>query len=193
MFHFIRNVHLALGLTIVAMALIFALSSLVIIHRPWFPESSEESARTVRVPLQEASTPRTLARALMRGEGLKGTLGVIEEDPETVRLRIFRPGTEFRIEYERSTSEAKIEVRRWGVLETLVQLHVNHGFWHDFAPTNAWAAFSLLASIGLLLLGASGIYLWFEHHEERVVGGVLLILGLTYGLVTLALTRTQTT
>ncbi len=70
-----------------------------------------------------------------------------------------------------------------------MQLHVNHGFWHEFAPANAWAALSLLASIGLLLLGATGIYLWFAHHEERVVGGALLALGLTYGLVTLALTR----
>ena len=189
MFQFIRNVHLALGLLFMVMALIFALSSLVIIYRPWLPESVEQSTRTIRVPAQAASTPRALARTLMRSEGLKGTVTGIEEAPEAIRLRIFRPGTEFRVEYERSTSEARIEIRRWGVLETLVQLHVNHGFWHEFAPTNAWAAFSLLASIGLLLLGGTGIYLWFEHHEERVVGGVLLGVGLTYGLVTLVLTR----
>ncbi len=189
MFQFIRNVHLALGLLFMVMALIFALSSLVIIYRPWFPEWVEQSTRTIRVPARAASTPRALALTLMRTEGLKGTVTGIEEAPEAIRLRIFRPGTEFRVEYERSTSEATIEIRRWGVLETLVQLHVNHGFWHDFAPVNAWAAFSLLASIGLLLLGGTGVYLWFEHHEERVVGGVLLALGLTYGLVTLALTR----
>ena len=189
MFQFIRNVHLALGLLFMVMALIFALSSLVIIYRPWLPESVEQSTRTIRVPAQAASTPRALARTLMRSEGLKGTVTGIEEAPEAIRLRIFRPGTEFRVEYERSTSEARIEIRRWGVLETLVQLHVNHGFWHEFAPTNAWAAFSLLASIGPLLLGGTGIYLWFEHHEERVVGGVLLGVGLTYGLVTLVLTR----
>ena len=189
MFQFIRNVHLALGLICVVMALIFALSSLVIIYRPWFPESVEQSARTVHVPAQAASTPRALARALMRSEGLKGTVSGIQEDAEAIRFRIFRPGTEFRIEYGRTTSEAKIELRRWGLLETLVQLHVNHGFWHEFAPANAWAALSLLASAGLLLLGASGIYLWFAHHEERREGGVLLALGLAYALVTLVLTR----
>ena len=189
MFQFMRNVHLALGLVSVVMALIFALSSLVIIYRPWLPQSIEQSERTVQVPAQAASTPRALARALMRSEGLRGTVGQIEEDPEAIRFRISRPGTEFRIEYRRSTSEARIELRRRGLLETLVQLHVNHGFWHEFAPANAWAALSLLASAGLLLLGASGIYLWFMHHEERRVGGVLLVLGLAYALVTLVLTR----
>ena len=189
MFQFIRNVHLALGLVCVVMAFIFALSSLVIIYRPWFPESVEQSERTIQVPPASASTPRALARALMRSEGLKGTVSGIEKDAEAIRFRIFRPGTEVRIEYGRSTGEARIELRRWGLAETLVQLHVNHGFRHEFAPTNAWAAFSLLASAGLLLLGATGIYLWFAHYEERVVGGVLLAVGLTYGLVTLALTR----
>ena len=184
-----RNVHLALGLVFLVMALIFSLSSLVTIYRPWLPQSIEESERTVQVPAQAASTPRALARALMRSEGLKGTVSRIEEDPEAIRFRIFRPGTEFRIEYGRSTSKAKIELRRWGLLETLVQLHVNHGFWHEFAPANAWAALSLLASAGLLLLGATGIYLWFAHYEERVVGGILLALGLSYGLATLVLTR----
>lgn len=189
MFRLMRNVHLALGLLFVVMALIFALSSLVIIYRPWLPESVEQSERRVRVPSEAALTPRALALTLMRTEGLRGTVTGIEEGPEAIRFRIFRPGTEVRIEYGRSTSEAKIELRRWGVLETLVQLHVNHGFWHEFAPANAWAAFSLLASIGLLLLGGTGIYLWFEHYEERVVGKVLLGVGLTYGVVTLILTR----
>ena len=189
MFHLMRNVHLALGLVFTTMAMIFALSSLVIIYRPWLQQSVEESERTVRLEADAASTPRALARELMRTENLAGTLTQIEQEPSTIRFRIFRPGTEFRIEYARETREATIKTRRWGVLETLVQLHVNHGFWHELASVNAWSAFSLLASIGLLLLGATGIYLWFAHHEERLVGGVLLVLGLAYGLATLILTR----
>ena len=86
MFQFIRNVHLALGLLFMVMALIFALSSLVIIYRPWLPESVEQSTRTIRVPAQAASTPRALALTLMRTEGLKGTVTGIEEAPEAVDL-----------------------------------------------------------------------------------------------------------
>lgn len=189
MFHLMRNVHLALGLVFTTMAMIFALSSLVIIYRPWLQQSVEESERTVRIEADATWTPRALARELMRTENLAGTLTQVEQEPETIRFRIFRPGTEFRIEYARSTQQATIKTKRWGVLETLVQLHVNHGFWHELISVNAWSAFSLLASIGLLLLGATGIYLWFVHHEERLVGGILLGVGLIYGLVTLILTR----
>jgi hypothetical protein len=46
-----------------------------------------------------------------------------------------------------------------------------------------------LCSFGLLLLGGSGISLWFEHHKERVIGSILLTVGLSYGLITLILTR----
>ena len=48
-----------------------------------------------------------------------------------------------------------------------------------------------VVSAGLLLLGVTGIYLWFAHHSERLIGGILLALGLSYGLVTLVLTRIE--
>ena len=60
-----------------------------------------------------------------------------------------------------------------------------------FGASNLWAALSLLASIGLLLLGATGIYLWFVHHNERIIGGALLGFSLIFGFVTLVLTRLQ--
>ena len=190
MFRLMRNTHLVLGLLFVVMAMVFALSSMVIIYRPWMPQ--DEAAETERVVVaspEAAASPRTLARELMRSQDLKGTLGQIEEDTDTLKFRIFRPGTEVRVEYNRATSEAVLKTRRWGALEMLVQLHVNHGFRHDFGPANAWAAFSLLTSIAMLLLGVSGIYLWFMHHEERLIGGVLLGVGFGYAIVTLTLIR----
>ena len=69
-------------------------------------------------------------------------------------------------------------MHRRSLAQTLKQLHTNHGFWHDFLPSNVWAGLSLLGSIGLILLGLSGIYLWFGFHQERVIGGVLLGTGL---------------
>lgn len=189
MYRLMRETHLALGLVCLVMAGVFAVSSLVFIYRPWLPQQRDESERTVSVAPDRAATPRDLARVLMREHGLEGDLGQIEREGDEVRLRIFRPGTEARVRYDTGTGEATIRTRRGGVLETLVQLHTNHGFWHDFVPSQAWAALSLIASIGLLLLGASGIYLWFEHHQERRVGAVLLAAGLIVGLTSLVLTR----
>jgi hypothetical protein len=189
MFRLMRNIHLWLGLAFVVMAMIFALSSLFVIYRPWLPDEATETSRTVRISPQSAGTPRGLARELIRNHGLKGELLGVEETAEAVKFRISRPGTEHRVEYERATGEAKIADRRWGLGQTLLQIHVTHGFWRESPTAWVWALLSFLSSAGLLLLGASGIYLWFAHHKERLIGGVLLALGLGWGLTTLALTR----
>jgi hypothetical protein len=190
MFRLMRNIHLILGLVFVVYALVFAVSSLFIIYRPWLPQTEAESERTVQVTLETAATPRALALELMRNHGLKGDLREIEQNDDGMRFVVVRPGTRAEVEYSRASSAAKIQTHRQGFLETTVQLHTNHGFWHDFLPSNAWALLSLLGSIGLLLLGATGIYLWFCHHEERWIGSVLLVLGLIYSLTTLVLSRT---
>lgn len=190
MFGLMRNVHLILGLVFFLFAMVFAVSSLTIIYRPWLPQSREEDERVVRVQPEKAATPRALALELMRNHGLEGDLRQIEHTGNKIRLTIVRPGTRAEVQYSNPGGEAKIVTRRHGLLETLVQLHVNHGFWHDFLPSNGWALLSLLGSIALLLLGGTGIYLWFCHQEERVVGGVLLGVGFVYALTTLVLSRT---
>jgi len=190
LFRLMRNTHLTLALVVFFMAAIFAVSSVVIIYRPMLPASQpEEQTRTVSVPAAEAETPRALALHLMRTEGLRGDLRQISEDEDAIGFLMTRPGTEARVDYSRATGEARVQTRRFSFRETLVQLHVNHGLWHEFLPSNVWALLSLLASIGLFLLGASGIYLWFKMYNERRVGIVLLVLGLGYGFATLILTR----
>jgi hypothetical protein len=192
MFRLMRNIHLGLGLIFVLMALIFAFSSLVIIYRPWLAKTSPRvSESTVQLPLKAAASARAAARELMENHAMKGDLRQIKEDGDAVSFRIVRPGEAVDVKYLRSTGEAKINVQRHGARETLVQLHTNHGLWHEYAPSNIWAAISLLASAGLLLLGATGIYLWFAHHSERLIGGILLGFGLSYGLITLILTRLE--
>ena len=54
---------------------------------------------------------------------------------------------------------------------------------------NLWGIFLLLLSLGLFLIGGTGIYLWFKTYEERVIGSVLLGVGLVYGITFMILTR----
>jgi hypothetical protein len=171
--------------------MIFAVSSLVIIYRPWLNSSPQISESTVQISAEAAASARAAARELMANHGLKGDLRQIEEGGDTISFRIVRPGEVAEVKYGRSSREAQIKVRRHGALETFVQLHTNHGFWHEYAPSNLWAAISLLTSIGLLLLGVTGIYLWFAHHRERLIGAILMGFGLSFGLITLVLTRLE--
>jgi hypothetical protein len=189
MFRLMRNTHLGLGLVFVLMALIFAVSSLVIIYRPWLESSPRVSDLTVQISSEAAASARAAAHELMAEHGFRGDLLQIQENGDAVRFRIVRPGEVAEVKYARSSGEARIKVRRHGALETLVHLHTNHGLWHEYVPSNVWAAISLFTSAGLLLLGMTGIYLWFAHHSERLIGGILLGIGLSYGLITLVLTR----
>ena len=190
MFNLMRNVHLILGLVSFVFAMIFAVSSMVIIYRPWLNQAPQDSERTVRVAAAQAPTPRALALELMRSHGLDGDLRQVQQTGDEMSFVIFRPGTRAQVQYSTATGEAKIQTRTHGLTEALVQLHVNHGFWHEFMQANIWALLSLMGSIGLLLLGASGIYLWFCHHEERLIGSIILVIGLLYSLTTLVLSRT---
>ncbi len=189
MFRLMRNTHLILGLVFFFFAFIFAASSLRIIYRPWLPDSRQDQEHTISIDAAKAASPRALALELMRNHGLAGDLRDIKESDGLMKFRIARPGTNAAVEYVPGSSEVKINTQRWGWQEMLVQLHTNHGFHHEFLPATAWALLSLLGSIALLLMGATGIYLWFCLHEERLIGSVLLVLGLVYGLTSLIWAR----
>ena len=190
MFRLMRNLHLGLGLIFVLMALIFAVSSLVFMYRPLFGITTRVSETSIQLSPEAAASPRAAARELMTRHGLKGDLREIREQ-SVVRFRIVRAGEEAEVQYTPAIGAAKIKVRKHGAFDTMVQLHINHGLWHDYAPMNFWAAISLFTSVGLLLLGGTGIYLWLAHHNERRIGGILLGFGLVYGVVTLVLTRLE--
>jgi hypothetical protein len=190
MFRLMRNLHLGLGLIFVLMALIFAVSSLVFMYRPLFRITTRESEMSIQLSPEAAATPRAAARELMTRHGFKGDLREIREQ-SVVRFRIVRAGEHAEVQYTPAIGEAKIKVRKHGAFDTMVQLHINHGLSHEYAPMNFWSAISLFTSVGLLLLGATGIYLWLAHHNERLIGGILLGFGLVYGVVTLVLTRME--
>jgi hypothetical protein len=48
-----------------------------------------------------------------------------------------------------------------------------------------WAVVAALVSLGLLTLGGTGIYLWFQNHKERWIGGALVVVevGIAVGLI----------
>lgn len=189
MFRLMRNTHLALGVAFFFVAMLFALSSVVIIYRPWFPGGPERTNRAVT--LAPGLEGRAVALELMRSHGAKGDLRDVKALEGEIRFSIWRPGTHLNVKYSPASGVTTLDERRFNVYETLVQLHVNHGFWHDFLPANVWSLLSLAVSVGLLLLGASGIYLWYKHPQERTIGNWLLAVGFAIPLIALALTRIQ--
>lgn len=192
MFRLMRNIHLALGLGFFLMALIFAVSSLTAIYRQRLgPAKPEVTETKVQLPPAALSAPRAAAMELMTAHGLRGDLREIKEKGGTVTFRIVRPGEVTDVTYPAATGEAKVTTRRQSALNTLMALHTNHGVWHEYTPANLWAVLAFCTSAGLILLGASGVYLWFKHYNERRIGTVLLASSLAFGLVALYLTRLE--
>jgi len=187
-----RNIHLGLGLGFFLMSLIFAVSSLTAIYRQRLGQPKPEiTEKAVQLPTAALATPRAAAMELMTAHGLRGDLREIKEKSGTVTFRIVRPGEVAEVAYPAATGEAKITIRRQTALNTLMALHTNHGVWHEYMPANLWAVLAFCTSAGLILLGASGIYLWFKHYDERRIGSALLTSSVVFGLVALYLTRLE--
>jgi hypothetical protein len=69
----------------------------------------------------------------------------------------------------------------------MLAMHHTFGLDNRYGPHNFWGVLMFLTSIGLVLLGATGVYLWFKIHKERLTGSLLLFGGLAYGLTLAAL------
>ena len=78
------------------------------------------------------------------------------------------------ITYETATGKTHLREAQTGMMGVLNRLHHFHGLHNQTGRRNAWGWLVLFASIGLLVLGATGVYMWFKLHKERVIGLVLL-------------------
>lgn len=105
-------------------------------------------------------------------------------------LRRERLGTVHSVTYFRDRGEALVETRDSGLLGVLNRLHHTAGFWHESPALKAWGVLVAITSAALILLAATGIYLWARLRNERRVGAFLLAAGLMYSLTLVWLIRT---
>ena len=87
------------------------------------------------------------------------------------------PALSTEVDYSAATGEAKVTTSTAGFAGMLNRIHQTEGMWHDYGLLNAWAGILGLVSLGLLAIGATGLYLWFRNHAERRIGCVLLAAG----------------
>ena len=182
MYRWIRNTHLLIGLFSVLFVVMFGVSSIKFSHKNWFEESPPTESRIAIAP-EIAVNPAALARELIGRHGLRGQMRGPGQVTETeIRCNISRPGTAYQVRYLKDTGVAIVNTRDEGFIGMLASIHAIHGLKYDYPVLNVWAFLLGLVSFGLIVLGATGIYLWFKLHAERVTGTVMLIIGLAYPL-----------
>jgi len=104
-------------------------------------------------------------------------------------LRIIVPGTVHEVRYERATGVARVKTSVAGVMGMLNRLHHWAGFWHGPESMKVWAVAVAAVSAALVLLGASGIYMWFTRRPERRIGVALLVINVGFAMTLLTLLR----
>jgi len=188
MYRLLRNIHLALALLSLPFLLTYGFSSVRMTHSSWFGQKPQV-AETQVTASPGAADARTLARELMDRYGLRGELQQIFTTPAGSKLRIVRPGTVYEIEYTSANGETLVRTSTSGFLGFLSQLHRAAGFWHQYWLMNLWSGLVAWTSVAIILLGISGVWMWFTRGQDRVIGIILLTLNLACNLTLLFLIR----
>lgn len=182
MYKILRNTHLILGMFCCLPVLVYGLSSIRFAHRDWVSMGVEDTEARLAVPVEKATDARTLALELNRGGKYKGLLRAIKQTDTGYQFRIVNLSQVHEIGYNRETGEASIKTRTSGLMGVLVRMHVQARTGTGWWLFDLWGWMVLITSAALILLGVTGVYLWFKMKPERVVGSILATIGLVYGL-----------
>ena len=188
MYPTLRNIHLILALLSLPLVLLYAVSSIQMTHAKWFPWKPQISETQVTLASGGADA-RALARELMDRHGVRGELQQVFTTPASLKFSLVRPGTVYQVEYDNATGIAKIRTFTAGFTGMLNRLHHAAGFWHGYLLSNVWSGFVVWASVAIILLGISGVWVWFARHQDRVVGAILLGANLVMSVTILYLIR----
>jgi hypothetical protein len=189
MYKVIRNIHLLLASFSLPFLIMYGVSAVQMSHSTWFEMKPSVVERQLSLPAGDMGA-RSVAREIMnRQPDMKGELSNVQSNETGLTLRIVVPGTVHEVRYDRTSGVARIKTSVAGVMGMLNRLHHWAGFWHEPLSMRAWAAFVAIVSVGLLLLGASGIYMWFTRRPERRIGLALLATNLVFAVTLLTLMR----
>jgi hypothetical protein len=189
MYQTIRNIHLLLASFSVPFLVMYGISAVQMSHNSWFQMKPAVQEREVTLTPGQIDA-RTIARELMdRDRTIQGELTNIQSNSAGASLRIVMPGTVHDLKYTAASGTTHVKTSVAGVMGMLNRLHHWAGFYHEPPPMKIWALAVAIVSGALLLVGATGIYMWFTRRPERRVGVALLTFNTAFALVIIVLLR----
>jgi hypothetical protein len=189
MYRIVRNLHLFLASFSLPFLIMYGLSAVQMSHSTWFETKPVVRDRQMQLPPDQADA-RTVARTVMDNDGsVRGEVTNIQNSEGGLALRIVVPGTVHDVRYDRASGLTQVKSSVTGVIGMLNRLHHWAGFWHETVPMKAWALAVAIVSAALLLVGVTGLYMWFTRRHERRVGLLLLGINVVFAITVLALLR----
>ena len=189
MYSTVRTLHLLLASIALPFLLMYALSAVQMSHNGWFDMKPSVTERTLALPPAQDDA-RVIARAVMeQAPAARGELQNVQSTPAGLNLRLVIPGTVHEVRYTRATGSTLLRTSIGGRMVMLNRLHHAAGFGHGVLPLDVWGAAVAVVSLVLLLVGATGLWMWFLRRSERATGIVLLAVNLVFALTLFVLIR----
>lgn len=195
-----RDVHLLGGLFLGPLAIVFALSAILLNHPSPAPDGAgAKRSEAVRVPAGierlEGMERVRAARQILDQLGLSGEIGFVGLNgrARTLTIPVTRPGWEFTVRVDLERGQATVETRRRGLADRLHWLHKLPGphlanIRGNWILTRLWRWFADATVYLLLAISATGVYLWALARAERKAGlalagaGAVTLIGMVYAL-----------
>lgn len=189
MYKTIRNIHLLLASLVLPFLVMYGLSAVQMSHNGWFNMKPSVIERDVTLPAAERDA-RAIGRELMdRDQSVKGEITNVQTTKAGVSLRIVVPGTVHEMKYDAATGTTHVRTSVAGVMGMLNRLHHWAGFYHEPTSMKLWAVAVAIVSAALLLVGATGVYMWFTRRPERRIGLVLLTINVVFAITIMVMLR----
>lgn len=184
-----RDLHLYVGLALSPLVLLFAIS-VVLLDHPSIPlggVSYLDGGGVIKQIPENLEHLEGMSRAqafqgIMRQLNVVGEISYINYDASQHRMEahVVRPGSDVTLRVNLNTHIASVSQRRSGILAALIYLHKSPGPHNadirgNWPYTRVWRWLADSTVYFLLLISASGIYLWWVIRAERKIG--LLLLG----------------
>mgnify|MGYP001410586699 CR=1 FL=1 len=185
--HFIRRLHVYLGMGLMPWVLVYGVSSVVFSHHrqfdEWFasgPYWEEILRQSYDRPVPDEADLRQLAVAILTDLNLPTDGAVGTHKPHPRRLNVYRYDfwSNLRVSYHLDEKRVVAESHPFRWDHFLTGLHARGGYQQESFLHDAWAFVVDLVCVAFLLWIASGIYMWWLLPQTRRWGSFALGAGI---------------
>jgi len=170
----VMQLHIYGGLFFFGFLIVFALSSLLLNHKPLFLwQGSTTSAWDQPLSgISQYADPWKRAAIVQDQVGVGGrVLHPVITKAGDLNFDVARPGRRYTMHV--TGNSAHIDEYRAGLVETLTEMHgvrpTNNSIW-----LNLWAWYQIIGALALVGSAITGVFLWAIRPRERIVGWTLL-------------------
>ena len=187
----VRQTHMYLGLFLAPWIMMYALSTIVMNHRPSFSRHfggalawGKEAEQTLPVQFSPDATPQFMGEQVLQALHIESDFRAsLSKDKETLTIICTRLVPR-RVTYSLANGKLLLERQETGPQPWLETLHRRRGFGGRSLVNNSWAVSVDIVVVGIIFWVLSGLWMWWELKITRVVGGLVAAGGLIlFGLL----------